>query len=110
PAKRAHPGLNMNENSRSPHVVNVDSLQWSEGRRGDRYEWRRIQLGAAAGGEKLGCSLYEIPPGRRAFPYHSHLANVEAIYVLEEQGTLRLGERQSRCVRATTSPSRREKP
>lgn len=75
-------------------MVNVDSLQWSEGRRGDRYEWRRIQLGAAAGGEKLGCSLYEIPPGRRAFPYHSHLANEEAIYVLAGQGTLLLGDRQ----------------
>lgn len=42
-------------------------------------------------GEKLGCSLYEVPPGRRAWPYHYHGANDEAIYVLEGTGTLRVG-------------------
>jgi uncharacterized cupin superfamily protein len=53
-------------------------------------------LGSAAGGEKLGCSLYEVPPGRRAWPYHYHLANEEAIYVLEGSGTLRIGGEEVR--------------
>ena len=39
----------------------------------------------------MGCSLYEVPPGRRAWPYHYHLANEEAIYVLEGSGMLRIG-------------------
>ena len=51
---------------------------------------------SSAGGEKLGCSLYEVPPGRRAWPYHYHLANEEAIYVLEGSGTLRIGGEEIR--------------
>jgi uncharacterized cupin superfamily protein len=39
----------------------------------------------------LGCNLYEVPPGHRAWPYHYHLANQEAIYVLEGSGMLRIG-------------------
>ena len=45
-----------------------------------------------AGGRKLGCSLYELEPGKQAFPYHYHTANEEAIYVLEGEGTIRLPE------------------
>ena len=51
---------------------------------------RLKQLGKAAGGRKLGCMMHELPPGKRAWPYHYHLANEEAIYVLAGQGTLRL--------------------
>jgi hypothetical protein len=40
-----------------------------------------------AGGEKLGCSLYEVPLGRRAWPCHYHRANEEAIHVLYGSGT-----------------------
>jgi uncharacterized cupin superfamily protein len=32
-----------------------------------------------------------VPRGRRARPYHYHLANEEAVYVLEGSGTLRIG-------------------
>lgn len=76
-----------------PNVVNEQDLEWGEQSHG-KFGYRRKQLGSAAGGEKLGCSLYEVPPGRRAWPYHYHLANEEAIYVLQASGTLRLGERE----------------
>jgi uncharacterized cupin superfamily protein len=80
--------------SGASNVVRVEDLAWDEQSYGDRFGHRRKQLGSAAGGERLGCSLYEIPPGRRAWPYHYHLANEEAIYVLEGSGTLRIdGER-----------------
>ncbi len=74
-----------------PNVVNERDLEWGERSHGEKFGHRRKQLSSAAGGEKLGCSLYEIPPGRRAWPYHYHLANEEAIYVLEGSGTLRIG-------------------
>ena len=76
------------------NVVNEQDLEWGEQSHGEKFGYRRKQLGSAAGGEKLGCSLYEVPPGRRAWPYHYHLANEEAIYVLEGSGTLRIDERQ----------------
>jgi len=76
------------------NVVNENELEWSEQSRGEAFGYRRKTLGATAHGEKLGCSLYEVPPGRKAWPYHYHCANEEAIYVLEGSGTLRVGERE----------------
>ena len=74
-----------------PNVVSDDVLEWAEHSHGEKFGYRRKRLGSAAGGKELGCSLYEVPPGRRAFPYHYHLANEEAIYILEGSATLRLG-------------------
>jgi uncharacterized cupin superfamily protein len=74
-----------------PSVVSDSDLEWDEQSRGEKFGYRRKQLGSAAGSEKLGCSLYEVPPRRRAWPYHYHLANEEAIYVLEGSGMLRIG-------------------
>lgn len=77
-------------------VIRESELSWTESSRGERFESRRKQLGAAAGGRMLGCSLFEIPPGKRSFPLHYHLANEEAIYVLAGEGTLRLGTGEAR--------------
>ena len=76
-----------------PNVVNENELEWSEQSHGDKFGYRRKSLSSATSGEKLGCSLYEVLPGRRAWPYHYHLANEEAIYILHGSGTLRIGER-----------------
>jgi uncharacterized cupin superfamily protein len=81
---------------RRSNVVREDALEWTEHSYGERFGYRRKSLSSAAGGEKVGCSLYEVPPGRRAWPYHYHLANEEAIYVLEGSGTLRIGGEEVR--------------
>jgi uncharacterized cupin superfamily protein len=57
----------------------------------EKFEIRRKRLGAAAGGEKIGCSLIEVPPGKAGWPAHYHFANEEAVYVLEGEGVLRQG-------------------
>ncbi len=77
-----------------PKIVRVEQLQWTEQSHGTSFRVRRKQLGAAAKNEKLGCSLYEVPPGCRAFPFHYHYANEEAIYVLQGTGTLRLAGKE----------------
>jgi uncharacterized cupin superfamily protein len=69
--------------------VNEDDIDWTDIGPDDT-GFRRKQLGAAAGGEQLGCSLYELPAGERAWPYHYHTKNEEALYVLAGSGTLRL--------------------
>lgn len=79
---------------RHPNVVGEAELPATEFSRGEKYGERRQQLALAAGGHKLGCSLYEIPPGRTAWPRHYHLANEEAVYVLSGVGTLTLGDEQ----------------
>jgi uncharacterized cupin superfamily protein len=71
-------------------TVHANALEWEEVRSDARYGIRRKALGKLAGGQKLGCSLYELLPNRRSWPYHYHCANEEAYYVLEGQGALRL--------------------
>ncbi len=72
-------------------LIHADGLDWAEIDDG-KMSVRRKQLGEAADGEKLGCSLYELPPGEESWPYHYHTANEEALYVLSGSGTLRLAE------------------
>lgn len=52
--------------------------------------WRRERSAREADGEGLGYSLYELPPGKRSWPYHYHSANAGALYVLDGTGSLRL--------------------
>jgi uncharacterized cupin superfamily protein len=68
--------------------INESDLDWTETENGSA-RFRRRKLAAAAGGEELGCSLYEVPPGGASWPYHYHCGNEEAIYVLAGEGTLR---------------------
>lgn len=79
---------------RHRNVTGETDLEWNEHSHGEKFGYRRKSLSSAADGEKLGCSLYEVPPGRRAWPRHYHLANEEAIYVLEGSGTLRIGDEE----------------
>src|SRR5919108_2784673 len=53
---------------------------------------RRARLGRQAGAQRLGASLYEIPPGQATFPYHAHLANEEMLFVLAGRPSLRTPE------------------
>jgi uncharacterized cupin superfamily protein len=54
----------------------------------------RKRLGDAAGAQKIGCSWMELAPGKKAFPFHFHTANEEAVFVLEGEGVLRSGEEE----------------
>jgi uncharacterized cupin superfamily protein len=49
----------------------------------------RARLGRQAGSERLGASLYELPPGQTPWPYHFHLANEELMIVMSGEPSLR---------------------
>jgi uncharacterized cupin superfamily protein len=68
--------------------TNESDLDWQTCDEGDA-RFRRKRLAGAAGGDRLGASLYELPPGERAWPYHYHTANEEAMYVLAGSGRVR---------------------
>lgn len=68
--------------------VNQDDIDWTEYDEGDS-AFRRKELSNATDAEQLGCSLYELDPGDRSWPYHYHTANEEAVYVLAGTGLLR---------------------
>lgn len=73
----------------TPTIVNENEVAWEDESYGEQFMYRRKAFAAAAHGEQLGCSIYEVLPGKRPFPYHYHTANEEAIFVLSGSGILR---------------------
>ncbi len=69
-------------------TVQEQEVEWRTYDHGE-HSFRRRELSAAGGGEELGCSFYELPPGARSWPYHYHTANEEALYVLDGTGVVR---------------------
>ena len=53
------------------------------------FDARRAFIGRRAGSERLGASVWEIEPGRSAYPYHAHLGEEELIVVLSGRPSLR---------------------
>ncbi len=77
-------------------VANVFEPEFDADRKGPVYTYRRARLGHQAGSERLGASLYELPPGEAPWPIHYHLANEEMLIVLSGRPSLRTvdGERE----------------
>jgi uncharacterized cupin superfamily protein len=70
-------------------MANLFEPEWDGGSERPGFTCRRAKLGAQAGGERLGASLYEIPSGQATFPYHGHYANEEMIIVIAGRPSLR---------------------
>ena len=75
-----------------PNVIHVNEVEPRIEKRGTRFGFTGRRLGLPAGARMHGCSLYEVEPGRTAFPHHFHCANEEGIFILEGKGELRIGE------------------
>ena len=56
-----------------------------------RYEARLGAISTKIGAQKLGYKLTIVPPGKRAFPRHSHRVNEEMFFILEGEGELIVG-------------------
>jgi len=69
-------------------MVHETDLDWDEYDHGD-VGFRRKELGNETDASRLGCSLYELEPGKRSWPYHYHTANEEAMFVLDGRGLVR---------------------
>jgi uncharacterized cupin superfamily protein len=70
-------------------MANLFEPEFGERRGQEGFRSRRAQLGAEAGAEHLGASLYELEPSQAAFPLHYHLANEELLIVISGSPTLR---------------------
>src|SRR5947208_56714 len=73
-------------------MVNIKQPLFDEPREHPGFNCQRARLGRQAGSERLGLSLWELPPGEAAYPYHFHYAEEELILVLEGQPSLRSEE------------------
>jgi uncharacterized cupin superfamily protein len=73
-------------------VFNLNGDEWD--RVEDRPGWRSKDawVGAHIDAELIGGSMYEVEPGDRLWPYHTHHANEEWMIVLRGRPTLRTPE------------------
>src|SRR6185503_2088882 len=58
---------------------------------GSAFGGQRQRVGPQIGARKLGYSFFNVPPGKAAFPYHTHSGNEEMIYIIDGEGILRFG-------------------
>ena len=70
-------------------AASITAPVFDETREHPGFNCRRARLGRQAGSEKLGMSLFELPPGEAAYPYHFHLAEEEIVVLLEGAPSLR---------------------
>jgi uncharacterized cupin superfamily protein len=78
------------------HIINlaevpVEKINAPEG---SVFGGSRQRVGARIGAQKLGYSFFTVPPGKTAFPYHTHTGNEEMIYILTGDGMLRFGKEE----------------
>ena len=52
----------------------------------------RARVGYELGSERLGASMWKLPPGETAYPYHFHYSDEELVFVLSGRPTLRTPE------------------
>jgi uncharacterized cupin superfamily protein len=72
--------------------ANIMSPQWDAQLSGPPFSSRVMRLGARAGAQELGASLYEIDPGGAVSPYHAHHGNEELLLVVTGTPQLRTPE------------------
>ena len=69
--------------------ANVFGEQWEREIARGPFAIRGTRVGALAGSERLGLSVYELAPGKRNMPYHAHFGIEEMLVVLSGRPTLR---------------------
>jgi uncharacterized cupin superfamily protein len=72
-----------------PPIINIDTVARTGFGQGDAFAASLARLGPVLGMEKLGCTLVELEPGKKAWPYHLHYGAEELFIVLEGKGSLR---------------------
>ena len=70
-------------------VFNLNGDEWDRTEEREGWKSKDAWVGHHIGGELIGASMYEIEPGDKLWPYHTHHANEEWLIVLRGAPTLR---------------------
>jgi uncharacterized cupin superfamily protein len=70
-------------------VANINRPEFDEPREHPGFRVRRARLGYQLASERLGASLWELPAGQAAYPYHYHLTEEELVIVVTGSPSLR---------------------
>jgi uncharacterized cupin superfamily protein len=84
----------------SRRIINIEEVELqprpqqyaAPGAAAARFDARMGEVATRIGARKLGYNITAVPPGKRAFPFHSHRVNEEMFFVLEGRGEVRIGK------------------
>jgi uncharacterized cupin superfamily protein len=90
----------MKETAVTKPVINVADLELvprpeqyrPKGANAELYGLSMARIAERLGAKQLGYNVTAVPPGKRAFPYHSHRVNEEMFFVLQGTGEVRFAD------------------
>lgn len=72
-------------------IVHSSEMAWTDALTRGRYRNRRKALATG----KINCGLWELAPGKKSFPLHSHKITEEALFVVSGKAKVRTLEGES---------------
>ena len=73
-------------------IFNLNADDWDHTEERPSWRAKATQVGRQLNAELIGGGLYEVEPGNKLWPYHTHHANEEWAIVLRGEPTLRTHE------------------
>ncbi len=81
-------------------IANINDVEFAsrpegfapKGAAAEKFEVRTAHLSPLVGAEKLGYNISSVPPGKAAYPFHSHRVNEEMFLILSGVAELRIGD------------------
>ncbi len=70
-------------------ITRTKDVAWGDALQKGSFWQRRKELGSTG---RLSCGLWELPPGKKSFPFHLHHLTEEALYVVSGSCKVRSSE------------------
>ena len=70
-------------------IVNQNELVGTHKQEKEPYEYFKYKVTPPNDFDQCSIALYEIPPMKSSYPYHYHIANIEAFYIISGEGILK---------------------
>lgn len=67
-------------------IVKTKDVAWADAMSKGNFGQRRKELGKTGA---LSCGLWELPPGKKSFPFHKHYVTEEALFVVSGTAKVR---------------------
>jgi uncharacterized cupin superfamily protein len=79
-------------------IYNLYGEEWNDEVEHEDFAFKDGYVGAKIGAELIGGSVYEVAPGKKLWPYHTHHGNEEWAIVVRGRPTLRTSEGERELV------------
>jgi uncharacterized cupin superfamily protein len=70
-------------------ITRSKEVAWADAMQKGTFGQRRKELGSTG---RLSCGLWELPPGKKSFPFHMHYVTEEALFVVSGTGKVRTND------------------